>query len=47
VLSMLAARGVALSSQDRERICGEREIETLERWIVVAAICANAGDLFS
>jgi Uma2 family endonuclease len=47
LLSVLAARGVALGDAERVRILGERAPEQLDRWLVRAATCMEAAELFT
>jgi Uma2 family endonuclease len=47
LLTVLAARGVALADAERVRILGERDPEQLDRWLVRAATCTEAAELFT
>jgi hypothetical protein len=47
VVSFLEARGVAMTSAERNRILGCADLETLERWIRRAAVVASAHELFA
>ena len=47
VVALLAARGVALDSADRDRILRERDPERLARWIGRAVACGSAAELFA
>lgn len=47
VLTILIARGVAVSEADRARILGERDPERLRRWLARAAVCTAIGELFA
>lgn len=43
---MLAARGIAMGEAERARIAGERDLARLERWLIAAATCADAHELW-
>jgi len=47
VIVLLTARGVAVDSTMRARILAERDAKRLDRWIVKAASCAQASELFA
>jgi hypothetical protein len=47
LLTILAARGVAVGDAERTRILGERDPAQLERWLTRAATCAQAAELFT
>lgn len=47
VLAVLAARGIAVSDAERARIVDERDVARLERWLVRAATCAEAHELWA
>ena len=47
VIVLLTARGVAVDSATRGRILTERDPQRLDRWIVRAASCAQAAELFA
>ncbi len=44
---LLTARGVAVDSATRARILAERDAQRLDRWIVRAASCTQAAELFT
>jgi hypothetical protein len=46
VLDVLEARGLAVTSAQRERIVGTQDLETLARWLRRAATVASADALF-
>lgn len=46
VLAVLAARGIAVGEVERARIVDERDLGRLERWVVRAATCAEAHELW-
>jgi Uma2 family endonuclease len=46
LVTMLSARGIALDSAERVRIHGERDPAILARWLVRAATCRDALQLF-
>ena len=45
LLRALAARGIAVSNAERERILGERDVERLERWFDRAMVAASLADV--
>jgi Uma2 family endonuclease len=45
VLAVLAARGVAVSGAQRERILGVRSEVVLDRWVAAAITCATVDEL--
>ena len=47
VFAVLAARGVAITSTDREQIAGERSPARLERWLRGSATCASVRELLT
>jgi hypothetical protein len=47
VLAVLAARGIAVGEAERARIVDERDLARLERWLIVAASCADAHELWA
>lgn len=50
VLAVLAARGiagVAVGEAERARIVDERDLVRLERWLIAAATCAEAHELWA
>ena len=47
VIVLLTARGVAVDRTLRARILAERDAKRLDRWIVKAASCAQASELFA
>jgi Uma2 family endonuclease len=47
VLAVLAARGVAVGEAERARIVDERDLARLERWLLRAATCAEAHELWA
>ena len=47
VVVLLTARGVALDGATRARILAERDPQRLDRWIVKAASCTQAAELFT
>ena len=46
VLAVLAARGLAVSETERERILACRDLAELDRWIACAVAVTSAGELF-
>lgn len=46
VLDVLEARGLAVTSAQRERVLGTKELETLTGWLRRAATVASADALF-
>ena len=47
VLTVLAARKVAVGDTERVRILGERDPAQLDRWLAAAATCAEVAELFT
>jgi putative restriction endonuclease len=47
VIVLLTARGVAVDTAMRARILAERDARRLDRWIVRAASCTQAAELFA
>ena len=47
VIVLLTARGVAVDDATRARILAERDAQRLDRWIVRAATCTQAAELFT
>jgi len=47
VLAVLAARGIAMSEAERARIVDERDLARLQRWLIGAATCAEAHELWA
>lgn len=47
ILALLAARGLALTEDDRDRIHACIETETLQRWLVRAATASAIGEVFA
>jgi hypothetical protein len=46
LLTVIAARGVALRPEDRERIAGCVDVAILDAWVARAVHAATAGDVF-
>lgn len=46
VLSVLAARGIALRASERERILTMRDLAVLETWLIRAVRCESVAELF-
>lgn len=46
VIVLLTARGVAIDGATRARILAEQDAQRLDRWIVRAASCTQAAELF-
>jgi hypothetical protein len=46
VLEVLDARGLAVTSEQRDRVLACTDIETLKRWLRAAATVASASELF-
>lgn len=47
ILAMFGVRAIELSSEERERILGERDPARLRRWLERAATCASAAELLA
>jgi hypothetical protein len=47
VLAMLVARGLVPRDEERVRILAERDLATLDVWLVRAATCATAAELLA
>lgn len=47
VIVLLTGRGVAVNRATRARILAERDAQRLDRWIVKAASCTHAAELFA
>jgi len=47
ILLILARRGVEPDTDERARIFGERDLVTLERWLMRAMVATTAADLFA
>jgi len=47
VLAVLAARGIAVGEAERARIVDERDLSRLELWLVRAATCSDAHELWA
>lgn len=47
VIVLLTARGIAIDSATRARILAERDVQRIDRWIVRAASCTQAAELFT
>ncbi|HEX8110360.1 MAG TPA: Uma2 family endonuclease [Kofleriaceae bacterium] len=47
VLAVLAARGIAVGDAERARIVDEHDVGQLNRWLVRAATCADAHELWA
>jgi Uma2 family endonuclease len=47
LLTVLAARGVAVGDAERVRILGELDPVQLDRWLARAATCADVAELFT
>jgi Uma2 family endonuclease len=47
VLAVLAARGIAVGEAERARIMDERDLARLERWLIGAATCSDAHELWA
>jgi hypothetical protein len=47
VIAVLAARGLDLHDDQRQRIVDERSLTQLERWVKAAAICATVTELLA
>src|SRR5262249_25385445 len=47
VLAVLAARGVAGGEAERARIADERDLARLKRWLIRAATCSDAHELWA
>jgi Uma2 family endonuclease len=47
LIMLLTARGIAVDTATRARIVAERDAQKLDRWIVRAASCAHAVELFA
>jgi Uma2 family endonuclease len=47
VIVLLTARGIAVDTATRARILAERDAQRLDRWIVTAARCTLAAELFA
>ncbi len=45
ILRVLARRGVAVATDQRERILGERDVAQLEAWLDAAVTCASTAEL--
>jgi len=45
VLTVLHARGIAISDADRVRILGEQDVERLKRWVEKAIVASSIEDL--
>jgi hypothetical protein len=46
MLTLVAARGLSLSSEVRERILSCTDLATLDRWIARAAVAESVAELF-
>lgn len=46
VLAVLAARGVAVDDTSRAAIVAMRDVPVLDRWLRLAATCADVAELF-
>jgi Uma2 family endonuclease len=46
LMALLAARGIVVDTATRARILAERDAQQLDRWIVTAASCTQAAELF-
>jgi hypothetical protein len=46
VLTVLRARGLAVSDAARERILAQTDLELLERWLVKASVATSSDDVF-
>ena len=47
ILSVLEARGLAISEEQKQRVHACTEIEVLDRWIRRAATASSADELFA
>jgi hypothetical protein len=47
ILAVLAARGIAITAQDRTRIESCRDLATLDRWIMGAATAASVDEVLA
>jgi hypothetical protein len=45
--AVLAARGIAVDKAERARIVDERDLARLERWLIGAATCSDAHELWA
>ena len=46
LLSVLEARGIALTAEQRERVTGCADVEQLREWLVRAATATTAAEVF-
>jgi hypothetical protein len=47
VLAVRAARGIAVGEAERVRIVDERDLARLKHWLIGAATCAKAHELWA
>jgi len=47
LIAMLEARGVPITTAQRDRILGERDAAMVERWITAAVVCATVAELLA
>jgi Uma2 family endonuclease len=47
VLAVLAVRGIAVGEAERARIVDERDLARLKRWLIEAATCSEAHELWA